>query len=188
MPWDPWLPRCSKNLARTCQDSQDASKRVNPGRQNLVNYTSGLRDAGALILDENYADTTLTPNILAAILQKKGPFRIFQHPLCRKISKNEAGKPFGEKNLKKNLTMSKKVKGDHLVLPGIVCYAEKKRRNDLFWFSSLGQMLHFETINFLRLPITFKNYFGQFVWNEKKSDYNSRVSLHEAPTEKRKPD
>ena len=34
MPWDPWLPRCTKNLARSCQDSQDASKRVNPGSQN----------------------------------------------------------------------------------------------------------------------------------------------------------
>ena len=33
---------------------------------------------------------------------------------------------------------------------------------------------------------TFKNYFGQFVWIEKKSHYNSRVSLHEAPTEKRR--
>ena len=30
---------------------------------------------------------------------------------------------------------------------------------------------------------TFKNYFGQFVWIE-KSHYNSRVSLHEAPTKK----
>ena len=30
---------------------------------------------------------------------------------------------------------------------------------------------------------TFKNYFDQFVWIE-KSHYNSRVSLHEAPTEK----
>ena len=33
LPWDPWLPRCSKNLARSCQDSQDASKRANPGKQ-----------------------------------------------------------------------------------------------------------------------------------------------------------
>ena len=33
MPWDPWLPKCSKNLARSCQDSQDASKRVNPGSE-----------------------------------------------------------------------------------------------------------------------------------------------------------
>ena len=30
---------------------------------------------------------------------------------------------------------------------------------------------------------TFKNYFGQLAWIEKKeSHYNSRVSLHEAPT------
>ena len=31
LPWDPWLPICSMNLARSCQVSQDASKRVNPG-------------------------------------------------------------------------------------------------------------------------------------------------------------
>ena len=31
LPWDPWLPRCSNNLARYCQDSQNASTRVNPG-------------------------------------------------------------------------------------------------------------------------------------------------------------
>ena len=37
LPWVPWLPRCSKNLVRSCQDSQDGSKRINPrdvGRQN----------------------------------------------------------------------------------------------------------------------------------------------------------
>ena len=52
-----------------------------------------------------------------------------------------------------------------------------------FWFSSLGQMIQFGTIKFCR---TFKNYFDQFVWIEKKSHYNSRVSLHEAPTKKRR--
>ena len=31
LPWNPWLPRCSKNLARSCHGIQDASKRVNPG-------------------------------------------------------------------------------------------------------------------------------------------------------------
>ena len=40
-------------------------------------------------------------------------------------------------------------------------------------------MFQFGTIKYRR---TFKNYFGQFVWIEKKSDYNSRVSPHEAPT------
>ena len=59
--------------------------------------------------------------------------------------------------------MPKKLKGDTLVSPGIVCYAEKKEKP--FWFSSLGQMMQFATIKFRR---TFKNYFGQFVWIEKK--------------------
>ena len=45
LPWDPWLPRCSKNLARSCQDTQDDSKRVNPAiivmafRQCFFRYT-----------------------------------------------------------------------------------------------------------------------------------------------------
>ena len=71
-----------------------------------------------------------------------------------------------------------------MVSPGMVCYAEKQVKP--FWSSSLGQMVQFDTIIFCR---TFKNYFGQFVWIEKKkkkSHYNSRVSLHEAPTKKEK--
>ena len=58
----------------------------------------------------------------------------------------------------------------------MVCYAEKQGKP--FWFSSLRQIVQFDTIIF---GGTFKNYFGQFVWIE-KSHYNSRVSLHEAPT------
>ena len=73
--------------------------------------------------------------------------------------------------------MPKKLKGDPLVSPGIVCYAEKEEKP--FWFSSLGQMIQFGTMKFCR---SFKNYFGQFVWIEKNSQYNSRDSLHEAPT------
>ena len=73
--------------------------------------------------------------------------------------------------------MPKKLKWDPLVSLGIVCYAEKEEKP--FWFSSLGQMIQFGTIKFRK---TF-NYFGQFVWIE-KSHYNSRVSLHEAPTKK----
>ena len=68
-------------------------------------------------------------------------------------------------------------RGDPSVSPGIVCYAEKEENS--FWFSSLGQMIQFRTIKFRR---TFQNYFCQFVWIEKKSPYNSRVSLHEART------
>ena len=85
--------------------------------------------------------------------------------------------------------MPKTERGDLLVSPGMVCYAEKEEKP--FWFSSLGQMSQFGTIKLCR---TFRNYFGQFfylfiylfiylLWTEKKkSHYNSRVSLHEAPT------
>ena len=78
---------------------------------------------------------------------------------------------------KKSRSAEKNERGDPLVSPGMVCYAEKQEKP--FWFSSLGQIVQFGAIIFCR---TFKNYFGQFVWIEKKSHYNSRVSLHEAPT------
>ena len=73
---------------------------------------------------------------------KGGPFGSFQHPFCRKTSKKMQGDPLGEKNFRKKcLAVPKKIKkGDPSVLPGIVCYAGKQ-----------------------------KNYFGQFVWIEKKS-------------------
>ena len=57
----------------------------------------------------------------------------------------------------------KNERGDSLVSPGMVCYAEKQVKP--FWSSSLGHMAQFDTIKFCR---TFKNYFGQFVWIEKK--------------------
>ena len=60
--------------------------------------------------------------------------------------------------------MPKKIeRGDSLVSPGMICYAEKQVKP--FWSSSLGQMVLFDTIIFCR---TSKNYFGQFVWIEKK--------------------
>ena len=81
---------------------------------------------------------------------ERGPFGIFQQPSVAKHPKVEGG-PFGENFFSKNshirnssrkgLTMPKKNKGDSLVYPGMICYAEK-------------------------------------------SHYNSRVSLHEAPTKK----
>ena len=84
--------------------------------------------------------------------------------LSQNIKKMQGG-PFEEKNSeKKCLAVLKKIeRGDSLVSPGMVCYAEKQEKP--FWFSSLGQMVQFDTI-FCR---TFKNYFGQFVWIEKKS-------------------
>ena len=72
----------------------------------------------------------------------------------------------------KSLTKPKKLKGGPLVSPGIVCYAEKEEKH--FWFSSLGQMIQFGTIKFRR---TF-NYFGQFVWIEKKQRVTIIVAFH----------
>ena len=88
--------------------------------------------------------------------------------LSQNIKKMQGG-PFEEKNFekkseKKCLAVPKKIeRGDSLVSPGMICYAEKQVKP--FWFSSLGQMVLFDTIIFCR---TFKNYFGQFVWIEKK--------------------
>ena len=94
---------------------------------------------------------------------KGGPFGIFQHPFCRKTSKN-AGGLWGKNFRKKCLAVPKKIeRGDSLVSPGMVCYAEKQVKP--FWSSSLGQIGQFDTIIFCR---TFKNYFGQFVWIEKR--------------------
>ena len=91
------------------------------------------------------------------------------------------GGPFGGDFFRKKVSQSQRTERvEPLVSPGTECYAEKQEKP--FWFSSLGQMIQFGTIKFCR---TFKNYFGQFVWIEKKrkkSRYNSRVSTHEAPT------
>ena len=86
-----------------------------------------------------------------------------------KHQKNAGGTLWGKKFRKKNsekkcLAVPKKIeRGDSLVSPGVVCYAGKQVKP--FWFSSLGQIVQFGAIIFCR---TFKNYFGQFVWIEKK--------------------
>ena len=81
-----------------------------------------------------------------------------------KQQKIEGGTLWG-KNSEKSLAVPKKnERGDPLVSPGMVCYAGKQEKP--FWFSSLDQIVQFGAIIFCR---TFKNYFGQFVWIEKKS-------------------
>ena len=83
--------------------------------------------------------------------------------LSQNIKKLKGG-PFGGFVFEKSLTMPKKTEMRRpLVSPAMVCYAEKKEK--LFWFSPLGQMSQFGTIKLCR---TSKNYFGQFVWIEKK--------------------
>ena len=91
--------------------------------------------------------------------RKNWPFRIFQHPFCRKTSKNWRGTNLGKK-FRKSLTMPKKLKGGPFSL-GYCMLAEKEGKR--FWFSSIGQMIQFGIIKFYR---TFRNYFDQFAWIE----------------------
>ena len=73
--------------------------------------------------------------------------------------------PFEKKNFRKKVSHCRKKLegGDPVVPPGMVCYAGKQGK--FFWFSSLDQIVQFGAIRFCRI---FKNYFGQFVWIEKK--------------------
>ena len=95
--------------------------------------------------------------------ERRDPLGFFNIHSVAKHQKNRG--TFWGKNSEKNvLQCRKKIEmGDPLVLPGMVCYAEKQEKT--FWSSSLGQMVQFATIIFGR---TLKNYFGRFVWIEKK--------------------
>ena len=111
---------------------------------------------------------------------ERGTLWDFPTSILTRNSKKIEGGTIWEKNFprKKVSQCRKKLKGGTL-WSRPVWYVTRKNRKNPFWFSSLGQMVQFGAIIFCR---TFKNYFGQFVWIEKKSHYNSRVSLHEAPT------
>ena len=105
---------------------------------------------------------------------KGGSFGIFQHPVCRKTAKKLKGDPLGKKFSGKKSQCRKKIgRGDPLVSPGMVWYAGKQEKP--FWFSSLDQIVQFGAIMFCR---TFKNYFGQFVWIEKKRKATIIVAFH----------
>ena len=100
---------------------------------------------------------------------KGGTFWDFPTSILSQNIKKMQGGPFEEKKFRKKIrkkmsrSAEKNERGDSLVSPGMICYAEKQVKP--FWSSSLGQMVLFDTIIFCR---TFKNYFGQFVWIEKK--------------------
>ena len=60
---------------------------------------------------------------------KGGPFEVFQHPFCRKTSKNAGGTLWEKFFFEKSLAVPKKnEKGNLLVSPGMVCYAEKQEK------------------------------------------------------------
>ena len=99
---------------------------------------------------------------------KGGLFGIFQHPFCRKTSKKMQGGPFGEFFFRKKVSQCrKKWKGESLVSPGMVCYAEKQEKP--FWFSSLDQIVHFDAIIFCKT-------FVELFWSV-RVDRKKRVTI-----------
>ena len=79
--------------------------------------------------------------------------------------KKMQGGPFGEKFFPEKMSGSaeKNERGDPLVSHSMICYVGKQEKP--FWLSSLDEIVQFGAIIFCR---TFENYFGQFVWIEKK--------------------
>ena len=79
------------------------------------------------------------------------------------------GKKFRKKNSeKKCLAVPKNIeRGDSLVSPGLVCYAEKQVKP--FWFSSLDQIVHFGAIIFCRT-------FVELFWSV-RVDRKKRVTI-----------
>ena len=112
--------------------------------------------------------------------ERGDPLGFFNIHSVAKHQKNAWGTLWGKIFFrKKSLAVPKKnERGESLVSPGMACYAVKQEKP--FWFSSLDQIVHFDAIIFCR---TFVELFWSVrVDRKKKSHYNSRVSLHEAPT------
>ena len=88
--------------------------------------------------------------------------------LSQNIKKMQGG-PFGEIFFsKKSLAVPKKnERGESLVSPGMVCYAEKQEKP--FWFSSLDQIVHFDAIIFCRT-------FVELFWSV-RVDRKKRVTI-----------
>ena len=78
-------------------------------------------------------------------------------------------KKFGRKKFRKKLSRSaeKNERGESLVSPGMVCYAEKQEKP--FWFSSLDQIVHFDAIIFCRT-------FVELFWSV-RVDRKKRVTI-----------
>ena len=91
----------------------------------------------------------------------------------KKIEGDPSGKIFSEKKVSQ---CRKKLKGGSF---GLARYGMLRGRTGKTFLVQFARPNG--AIIFCR---TFKNYFGQFVWIEKETHYNSRVSLHEAQTKK----
>ena len=68
LPWVPLSPRCSKNLVRSCQDSKDASKRVNPG---CYGGSKTMRKLEVVDISSRACQTKLLPLMISVGTSKK---------------------------------------------------------------------------------------------------------------------
>ena len=96
--------------------------------------------------------------------------------MSQNIKKLKRGKIF-----RKSLVVPKKMEGGNFGLAGYGMLRGKTGKS--FLVSSLDHIVQFGAIIFRR---TFVELFWsvRLDWKKKKSHYNSRVSLHEAPTKK----
>ena len=97
--------------------------------------------------------------------ERGDPLRFFSIHSVAKHQKNAGGGPLGNFFSKKSLAVLKKnERGEPLVSPGMVCYAEKREKP--FWFSSLDQIVQFGAIIFCR---TFVELFWSVRVDKKES-------------------
>ena len=102
--------------------------------------------------------------------ERGDPLRFFNIHSVAKHQKNAGGTLWGkifffEKS--KSRSAEKNERGESLVSPGIVCYAEKQEKP--FWFSSLDQIVHFDAIIFCRT-------FVELFWSV-RVDRKKRVTI-----------
>ena len=81
---------------------------------------------------------------------KGGTLWDFSTSILSQNIKKMQGDPLGKNFFSKKNSRSaeKNERGESLVSPGMVCYAEKQEKP--FWFSSLDQIVHFDAIIFYR--------------------------------------
>ena len=82
--------------------------------------------------------------------ERGDPLGFFNIHSVAKHQKNAGGALWGKNffSKKKSRSAEKNERGESLVSPGMVCYAEKQEKR--FWFSSLDQIVHFDAIIFCR--------------------------------------
>ena len=100
---------------------------------------------------------------------KGGTLWDFSTSILSQNIKKMQGDPLEKKffSKKKSRSAEKNERGESLVSPGMVCYAEKQEKP--FWFNSLDQIVHFDAIIFCRT-------FVEIFWSV-RVDRKKRVTI-----------